>query len=66
MKINLDIVNNVRISMQNFITIFSYCRLKKSDKICTLKFTYLDLDICYFCVSQNTKYLNMTFYKFVR
>jgi hypothetical protein len=26
-----------------------------------LKYTYSDLCICYFCVSQNTKYLKMIF-----
>jgi hypothetical protein len=38
---------------------------KISDKFVNLKYTYSDLDVCYFCVAQITKYLNMIFYTFV-
>jgi hypothetical protein len=35
-------------------------------KFVNLKYTYSDLDACHFYVAQNTKYLNIIFYTFVR
>jgi hypothetical protein len=38
-----------------------YTKIKKYDKICIFKYTYSDLDICHFCVVQDTNYLNKIF-----
>jgi hypothetical protein len=64
MKINQGIVNDVIYKYAKFhyeiLCIMGYTKIKKSDKICTFEI-YSDLNVCYFCVAQNTKYLNKIF-----
>jgi hypothetical protein len=65
MKINLDIVNDVTCRHKNFhnkiLCIVIYTKIINLTKFVDLKYTYLDLHICHFCVAQTTKHLNLIF-----
>jgi hypothetical protein len=58
MKINKDTVDDVicKHAKKNYeiLCIVSYRKITKSDKFIDLKYTCSDLDVCHFCVAQNT------------
>jgi hypothetical protein len=70
MKINSHIVNDVTYKHVKFHykihCILGYTTIKNMTQFVDLKYTYLDLHVCCFCVAQNIKYLNLIFYTFVR
>jgi hypothetical protein len=65
MKINQNIVNDVIYKYAKFyyeiLYIVAYTKIKKLTKFVDLKYTYSDLEVCHFCVSQNIKYLHKIF-----
>jgi hypothetical protein len=60
MKLNLHTANDVIYKYAKLyykiLCIMGYTKITLSNKICRFKNTYSDLDVCHFCLAQNTKY----------
>ena len=69
LKKNMDVVNDISQQRVNFqfkiLYILASTKITNLIKLRDLKYVYLDPHFCYFCVAQNTTYLNLIVYTFV-